>query len=330
MNRADGPDKGRKGRTSMSQVLPLPAVILGGSDRRAASLPAEGREKHALAGYKGARVQLGGRPLAAVIVERLRETSAFDPVFVVGPADVYRRLLPPDQLIDADGTFGTNIRAGIDAVLSRCPGRRIAFVTCDILPDPAGLRRLMQRFAGEPPCDVWFPLVRAPSRAAALGQSAWKPAYRVRMALDAEATSVLPGHLAVIDPAALRLEFAFRLLDAGYRTRNQSIDRRRGAMLRGVFAALVREDLTELAHLRAPTVTWTMLRAARPAVRTLRDGTITVSDLERALRTLFVRASHRRRHPAGGVRLPIVDELFLARDIDTVEEARELGASVLD
>jgi len=314
----------------MSQQLPLPAVILGGSDRRPTHLPEKGRDKHPLAGYKGARVRLDGRPLAAVIVDRLRSTGAFDPVLVVGPAAVYGSVLPRDALIDANGTFGSNIRAGIEALGSRCPGRRFAFLTCDIVPDPAGLRRLMDRFAGEAPCDLWFPLVRSPARPSALGQSEWKPRYRIRATKDAVATPILPGHLVVVDSAAIRHEFVFRLLDAGYRTRNQSIDRRRGAMVRGVLAALLAEDLAELARFRPPIVTWTMLRAALPAARMLRDGAITVSDLERALWTLFVRASHRRLHPDRGVRLPIVDELYLARDIDTIEEAQEFGASLAE
>jgi len=314
----------------MSHVLPLPAVILGGSDRRTTDLPEAGRDKHPLAGFKGAQVRLGGRSLAEVLVERLRATGAFEPVFLVGPARVYADLLPRPMLIDANGTFGANIRAGIETVGARFPGRAVAFLTCDILPDGPRLRRLMERFADEAPFDLWFPLVHAPAQPAELGASAWKPSYRIRTAAGSPATRVLPGHLVIADLAALRLEFLYRLLDAGYRTRNRSIDRRRGAMLRGVLAELVAEDLARLVRLRAPTVTWTMLRAALPAARMLRDGAITLADLERTLRTMFVRGRHRREHPGRRVHLPIVEELFLARDIDTIEEARELGASLSD
>jgi len=308
----------------------LPAVILGGSDRRATDLPEEGRDKHALAGFKGAQVRLGGRALAEVLVERLRASGAFEPVLLVGPVAVYGDLLPRSMLIDANGTFGANIRTGIEAVVARFPGRAVAFLTCDILPDGPRLRRLMERFAADAPFDLWFPLVRAPVQPAELGASAWKPAYRIHATAGAPATSVLPGHLVVVDPAALRLEFLYRLLDAGYRTRNRSIDRRRGAMLRGVLSELLVEDLARVVRLRAPTVTWTMLRAALPAARMLRDGAITLADLERTLRTLFVRGRHRREHPGRRVHLPLVDEMFLARDIDTVEEAQELGASLGD
>jgi MobA-like NTP transferase domain len=314
----------------MSHALPVPAVILGGSDRRITDLPEQGRDKHPLAGFKGARIRVGQRSLVEVLVERLRASGAFDPLFVVGPAAVYARLLPGPMVIDADGSFGANIRAGIEALGARCPGRVIAFFTCDILPEPERLRRLMDRFVSDGPFDLWFPLVRAPDRSAELGASAWKPAYRIRVGPAEPPTAVLPGHLAIVDPAALRLAFLYRLLDAGYRTRNRPIDRRRGAMLRGVLAELVAEDFVRLLRLRAPTVTWTMLRVGLPAVRMLRDGVITLGDLERVLRTTFVRGRHRRLHPGRRVHLPIVDELFLARDIDTVEEARELGAQVAD
>jgi hypothetical protein len=314
----------------MSHALPVPAVILGGSDRRRTDLPEEGRDKHALAGFKGASLHWGARSLVEVLVERLRASGAFDPVFVVGPKAVYADLVPGPMLIDSDGTFGTNIRAGVDALAARDPGRPLAFLTCDILPDADRLRRLMERFVADGPFDLWFPLVRVPERPAQLGASAWKPAYRIRATADAPAVPLLPGHIVVFDPSALRLDFVYQLLDVGYSTRNRSIDQRRSAMVRGVLAELLREDLGRIVRLRAPTITWTMLRAALPAARMLRDGVITLSDLERTLRTIFVRGRHRRAHPERRVRLPIVDELFLARDIDTIEEARELGAQVAD
>ncbi len=71
-----------------------------------------------------------------------------------------------------------------------------------------------------------------------------------------------------------------------------------------------------------------MLRAALPAARLLREGSITRPALEDALRKIFVRQRHRRRHPERRIHLPIVEALSLARDIDTEEEAQELGGSV--
>src|SRR5262245_11687692 len=99
-------------------------------------------------------------------------------------------------------------------------------------------------------------------------------------------------------------------------------------MVRGVVAALLVQDLRHILSLRAPTLTWSVLSAGIPAARRLRDGTVTRQRLERALGQIFVTARHRKRHPQRGVRLPIVEGLSLALDIDTEEEARAAGADI--
>ena len=45
------------------------------------------------------------------------------------------------------------------------------------------------------------------------------------------------------------------------------------------------------------------------------------------MRRVFVLRSHRQRHPERRVRMPLLRALSIARDIDTVEEARALGAT---
>ena len=58
----------------------------------------------------------------------------------------------------------------------------------------------------------------------------------------------------------------------------------------------------------------------------LRLGVLTLAQLEEALRRAMVKRRHRKAHPERRVRVPITTTMSLARDIDTVEEARAIGA----
>ena len=51
----------------------IPIVILAGSDRRPAEMPADGRHEHPLSGYKGVDIRIGGRSLVATVIDRLRD-----------------------------------------------------------------------------------------------------------------------------------------------------------------------------------------------------------------------------------------------------------------
>jgi hypothetical protein len=303
-----------------------PIVILGGCDREPATLPERGRGKHALRGYKGVDIRIGGRPMIQTVVERLESSGAFGPVFVAGPEAIYRQHGVSAQLIDTDGTFGQNIRAALEGVGRQHPGQPIAFTTCDILPEVETLEALMARFVAEAPCDLWCPLVRAPEDPSRLGASDWKPEYRVIPRDGAPAVATLPGHLVIADPQALRLNFIYRLFQLAYSTRNRSIGYRSMVMLRGVLAELLYQDLLHVLGLRWPTLTWDVVAWGLPATRRLRQGVITRVELEDALRRMFVTTAHRRRYPGRRVLIPIVDALSIAIDLDTEEEAREKGA----
>src|SRR5262245_29528524 len=155
----------------------LPLVILGGSDRRAAALPEAAAGKHPLTGYKGVDVRLGGRPLVEVVAERFLDSGGFSPVYVAGPEPVYRDLNLRATLIPTDGSFGRNVKVAMDRMRAAHRGARMAFTTCDILPDAADLARVTELLAGEASADVWFPLISVRAGAAGLGASAWKPSY---------------------------------------------------------------------------------------------------------------------------------------------------------
>ncbi|HXV74898.1 MAG TPA: hypothetical protein VD788_01155 [Candidatus Polarisedimenticolaceae bacterium] len=307
----------------------IPIIVLAGSDPRPAALPERGRDKHALGGFKAVDVSIAGRPLIRAVVDCLAASGWFRPVYVAGPREVYSGKTGPATIVDTNGSFGENVRHAIECVGPQHPDRPVAFTVCDILPEPGALAALRAEYGRSAPCDLWFPLVRAdqPDR---LGASAWKPAYRIVEHEGDRASRVLPGHLVIADVAALRLKFLYRLIDLGYRTRNRSIDQRRGEMVRGVLADMLYQDLLNVARLRVPSLTWSVLRASIPASNLLRRGAITRRQLEETLRRIMVKRRHRRAHPERRVCVPIVDALFLARDIDTEEEAGELGGTLPD
>jgi hypothetical protein len=122
----------------------------------------------------------------------------------------------------------------------------------------------------------------------------------------------------------------YRLLHAAYETRNRSVETRRRAMVRSALAGLLAQDLLHLATLRAPNLTWTVLRNGFGLAREVRSGELTQAGLERRIGRILLRARHRRRHPELGVRLPVLDALSLAEDVDTAEEVRALGAELDD
>ena len=185
----------------------------------------------------------------------------------------------------------------------------------------------MDRYAALAPCDVFFPLAEAPEDAAALGPSNWKPRYRIRPDEGSAPSTILPGHLVIVDPDALRIGLVYRLIALSYRTRNRPIGGRGLAMLRGVLMTVLREDLRQLFTLGLPDLTAAVLADGAAVVMGLRSGNMTRERLERAVRRVVVSYGHRRRYPRRGVRLPILpDVLSLANDIDTEEEAHAVGA----
>jgi len=271
---------------------------------------------------------IGDRTLVETVVDRLERSECFDPIYVAGPETRLRMLGSRCELIDSDRSFGENIKTAAETARVRHPGRPIAFITCDILPEVETLRSLIDEYRQTGACDVWFPLVHAPEDRSRLGASAWKPAYHVVPVPGGPAVGILPGHLVIADPGALRLKFVYRLLQIGYRTRNRPINYRRAVFVRGVVFALLYQDLLHMTTLRAPTLTWSVLSVGIRGARELRNGTITLERLEYVLRKIFVASRHRKRFPKRRFALPIVEPLSLALDIDTEEEARALGGEL--
>jgi hypothetical protein len=298
-------------------------VIVAGSDGVPPSLPSEAALKHPLIGYKGVDLKLHGQPLIQVVMERLRSCASFGRIWVAGPRCVYEGVVDGSAIIDTDATVAENLRCAIVHLRRHEASGPVAFTTCDILPDPGELAAALGDYLAQPACAAWYPLIRVPQDRQQLKAFAWKPEYSVVPEPGAAALRVLPGHLLIADLGALRLPLIYRLLSVAYRTRNRSIKVRRRSMVREVIWQLVFQDLRHLVTLRPPVLTWTVMRNGLALARELRAGTMLIGDLERAVTSIVLKYRYRRRSPARGVRLPLLDALSLAEDADTEEEARE-------
>ena len=313
------PDRGR--------TAAPPLVLLAGSDSRPARLTEAGRGYRPLTGHKAADLKIEGQPLVRSILARLAESNRFSDLYVAGPSRVYAGLVDGARLVDCDDRLEDNLRAAFEAVREDHPHGPIAFLASDILPEDEIVRTVMDRYADVAPCDVFFPLAEVPEDAAALGPSNWKPRYRIRPDEGSTPSTILPGHLVIVDPDALRIGLLYRLIALSYRTRNRPIGGRGLAMLRGVLMTVLREDLRQLFTLGLPDLTAAVIADGAAVVMGLRSGNMTRERLERAVRRVVVSSGHRRRYPRRKVWLPIVSGILsLARDIDTEEEARAIGA----
>ncbi len=305
----------------------MPIIVLGGRDARAGAMPAGVDDKHALAGYKGVAVRIGGRTMIDCVIERLEQSGLFAPIYIAGPQSVYAHHRRSATVIDVTGSIDETIRSGVEGASRGHPGVPLALATCDVLPDVETLVRLMAHYRNSAPCDAFLPMIRAPEDAA-LGVSGYKPTYQLVPEKGGGAVRVLPCHLAVLDVEALRMDFIYRFVGLIYRTRNRPIAYRRRVMLPGIILELLYQDLRHLLGLRLPNLTWTVLHSGLSAVRALKAGTITRAQLEDAFRRVFVTARHRSRNPERRVLMPVMEGLSLALDIDTEEEAAAMGGEL--
>ena len=304
--------------------MTFPLVILGGRDPRATELPRAGQDKHPIQGYKAVDLRIGGRPLISLVLERLRACGCFEPILVAGPRRIYRSICPDLTIIDTDGSFGQNIRAAFNGIEGHAAGRPVAFISCDVLPEPEEVRSLLKDFHRHDDLDFWMPQIRVPEGRGSLGESGWKPRYRLIPEGETHPVDSLPGHLILVDPGAVRRGLLFRLFDLSYRTRNRPVAYRRAVIARHVLLNLLLADLRSLARFELPTNTWDIAINGLAIARGLHAGTMTAEELARRVRKVYIRRRHRRRFPWRKGRMPVLEGLSLAKDIDTEEEAREV------
>lgn len=305
----------------------LPLVVLAGGDPDPTVLP-EGAANRPLVGAKGMDLRLGGRPLIDLLLERVREVDAFDPIFIAGPAGIYGRERAGAEVIDTDGSFGENIRVATRRLGETMTDVPVAYMTCDVLPEVADLRVLLADYHRHAPLDFWFPMIVAPERREDLGASAWKPQYRVVPRDGGEPRRVLPGHLLIADPWVNYQELTNACFEVAYRSRNRKIVYRLGLMIRHVLWLLIRQDLQRLLRLRPPVRTMTAIGNGIALALRLRDGVIEQGEVEERLSRIYVHRRHRRAHPERLGRMGMFETLSLAKDIDTREEAEEYQRSL--
>lgn len=302
----------------------LPLVVLAGGDAAPGAMPARGAALHPLRGVKGYDVEIDGEHLVDLAVERFSRCPSFAPVYVAGPASVYGHERSGAQVMDTSGSFGENIRAALEQVTSLHPGSPIAFAACDVLPRRAELAELMEDYHRRAPIDFWFPIIQAPEEEGQLGTSAWKPRYGIAQSDEVAPKSTLPGHLLVVDPQALHLDFVYRAFDAAYRSRNRPVLPRTAYIFWKVLSYLIGQDLRRIARLALPSVTLTVLVHAAMLGNHLSRGDISEAELAYRLNGIFVKADHVKDHPERRGLIHVMTGLSLAKDVDTQEEAAEL------
>ena len=305
----------------MSVSQSIPVIVLAGRTPPP-KLPEGSGSHHGLAGCKGAELSIAGRPLITHVIERLRNINAFATLYIAGPAQAYLPLGLDAELIDTDSHFGANIRSAIETVRQRHPGQLLAITTADILPEAGEIEPLLSTL--DPSClpDLWFPLVGLDAKTN-LGESDWKPRYQIAPTKGAPAQGILPGHLLLFRPEALRLEFLYRVVDAAYTTRNRPVAPRTLSLFGRLAWALTREDLLAIGRGQLPRLWWRSVVNGIRLSRMLAKGNGSIQAIEREVDRIAIWPHHRQQKPEQRLRLPIVPALSLARDIDTEEEARE-------
>lgn len=298
----------------------IPLVVLGGSDAEPGQLP-EGAGKHPIRGKKGIEIQVEGRPLIDHVLDRMVGSGFFGPAYVAGPRSVYGERRGNAEVIDTDGSLGENLRVTLEDLSERHPEGPIALTTCDIIPDPAEVAELMDDYRLHAPSDFWYPLIVA--RDDELGESAWKPRYRLRESRDAPARTVLPGHLMIVNPGAFRTELVYRAFDLLYRSRNRPVVSRLLYMLTRLIGWFVAQDLRAILRLYPPVMTGPLTWQGFRLASRLRRGVMTTDELAGRVRAILIRWRHRKKYPDHRGRMPMVRAVSLAKDIDTVEEAEE-------
>jgi hypothetical protein len=307
---------------AIEQTIPL--IILGGGAKEAEVVEG-GPDSPRLKGLKGATVRLGGRLLIDIVIERFRSCGFFDPIFIAGPVAAYGESREGAEVIDTDADFGGNIRAGYEAVKPRLDGSPLAFTTCDVIPEPADLELLVRDYREHAPLDFWYPAARVPEDESLLGASAGKRRYRMRLDREGEMVAILPGHIVVVDPRCARADLLYSAFEFAYRSRTRPVFYRFLYITSRTLLRLLRYDLQGLLRLRLPLMTMGVLWNAMWLSHLLGTGTGTQSEVAGRLRRLFTTRSHRRRYPDRKGRVPILDVLSLAKDIDTQREAEEIG-----
>lgn len=304
----------------------IPITILAGSDHMPGHLPESSSGLHSLSTfYKGVAVEVGNRPLIALLIEQIEKSGRFGPVAIAGPASIYNPLKLNAKILDTNGSIATNLKVALDHHRESYGSAPIALLAYDVLLNSEDLVELLRLYQKDEPCAVWVPFVRKPENSEELGAFGWKPFYSLLPVRGQAPVNILPGHLAILQPEAMRLPILYELLDLAYRTRNYPVATRKKVMIRSVIGKLLLDDLRALCSLRVPRLTISVISNGLRIANGLRKGDLAIPELEDAIGGIFLRHDSQSKQSGGGVRHPVVDILRLAEDVDTQEEAANLN-----
>jgi hypothetical protein len=304
----------------------IPITIMAGSDHAPAHLPESSSGLHSLSTfYKGVEVKVGNTPLIKLLIEQIEKSGSFGPVTIAGPARIYKPLELNAEIVDTNGSIATNLKAAMDHHRERCGDTPIALLAYDVLLNAEDLDELRLCYEKDEPCAVWVPFVRKPENSEELGAFGWKPAYSLFPTTGGAPVDILPGHLAILQPAAMRLPILYELLNLAYQTRNYPVATRKRVMIRSVIGKLLLDDLRSLCSFHVPRLTVSVITNGLRIASHLRKGDLAIPELEDAIGGIFLRHDSQQKQSGGGVRHPVVDILRLAEDIDTQEEAADLN-----
>jgi hypothetical protein len=304
---------------------PRPLMILAGGAQEDEAVPGESDR---IVGPKGITIRLGGRPLIDVVVERFAATGSFDPILVCGPADRYGEKRGAAIVVDTNLDFAGNIRAGLAAIPKDIEPGPVFFASCDVIPEVEELQRVMADYYAHLPCDFWYPQVRVPADKSELGSSAYKRTYRIIPDGEKKAVETLPGHLVAIDPECVRTDLFLLGFELAYRSRTRHVAIRFLIIFGGGLLQIVLADIRALLSGRLPYHLLEIFYHGFRLSYGLARASIDQSGVAYRAGSTFSKRSHRKRYPDRGGRIPLVEALSLARDIDTESEAVEYHLEV--
>lgn len=301
---------------------PLPVLVMAGGNDRVETVPEGVAPDDVLKGFKGAVRLPSGRCIADELIQRMRDSRRFEDPVLVGPRYVYGDLVDC-EISDTTGDLLANIRRFATLLTERYPERPVAVSACDILPTAEEFRSLLDEgYTPSAGSGLWWQMIAAEPRE--MGVSSWKPSYRMRPAPREPLLNLYPGHLLVLRPNAVRLDWFNMFLMMAYRYRNRSIYERLIRITLRAVGLWLEEDWRRLRRVRCPGRT---LAAPYGILKTYLRYTarrLTVPELAAELsRQIMV------RDDAGGMPHPVAMTVTrirsFAKDIDTRRELEEVA-----
>lgn len=304
----------------MSDLLPI--IILAGGNDQLETVPEGLTGRDMLRGFKGAAPLPSGRCIAGELIQRVCESERFTEPVLVGPQRVYRGLVDC-EIADTRGDLLATITGLTGLLTRRYPERPVAVSACDILPTAEDLRTLLdQSYAPHAASGLWWQMVAAEPEE--MGVSSWKPSYRLRLSPDEPLLNLYPGHLLILRPCAVRLDWFNRFLMLAYRYRNRSVYERVVRITLRAMGLWLADDFRRAASFqwpgRAVAAPWGIFRTYRKYCL----QRLTVPELADELGRQVMTPDRLPgvEHP---VAMAVTRIRSFAKDIDTQQELAEIA-----